>query len=397
MLRFSLKNLLTRKVQTVLIMLSVIVSTSVAVLAYNVSTQVSDGITDTAGYYSVLIGASGSSTQLVMNTMYFTDKPCGTFPYDVISDLKRDTRVRDVIPFAVADSYNGYTVAGSTTGYLEGKALLSGEMFDDGASLEAVVGYEVARACNLSVGDIIHTSHSATEEHSEGLTVRGILKETHTVYDNTVFTQLKTIWDLHSHGEHTHEDGTECSGEENMVTAFCIRTKSPSFAMTLRDEYDGKIISDEDGCSWTLQAVEPMSVVRDILSGTDRTKYIVYALSGIILVMNILVITIITVLNMFCVKPEIELMRLIGLSLGKINLVYLIQNSLTGFVSCTLSMLLSHLSLGLVSGYVRDMGVVLDRAKVYPLEIVIVLAVFIISVVPTLICTAVMSGKSVKR
>ncbi len=394
MLRFSLRNLLTRKVQTALIVLSITVSSTVALLAYNVSTQVSDGITDTAGYYSVIIGNTGSSTQLVMNTMYFTDKPCGTIPYDIITDLKKDSRVREVIPFAMADSYNGYPMAGTVPEYLEGKTLKEGEVFSSSGSLEMVVGSTVAKTCDLKVGDRVHTSHSASEEHSEEFVITGILKETHTVYDTTVFTQLKSIWDLHGEEGHTHEDGTECEGGENMVCAFCVKTLNPSFAMTLRNEYDGKVIADDDGCSWTLQAVEPMSAVRDILSDTDRTKYIVYVLSAVILIMNILVISIITLLNMFYAKKEITLMRLIGVSLRKINTLYLIQNGISGLLSCILAFILSHASLTLMSGYVADMGVVLDRMKVYPLEPLILAGVFLISVVPTMICTAYMSGKS---
>lgn len=395
MFRFSIRNLLTKKVQTVFIILSIVVSASVATLAYNVSNQVSDGITDTAGYYSVIIGSAGSETQLAMNTMYFTDSPTGTIPYDICIDLKRDSRVRTVIPFAIADSYNGYSVVGTTPEYLETKPVEQGDMFSEDGVFEVVVGSTVAKTCKLDIGSKIHTSHSASEEHSEEFVVTGILKETHTVYDTTVFTQLKSIWEVHEE-EHVHEDGSECTGEENMVCAFCIKTKNPSQALLLCNEYDGKVIADEDGCSWTLQAIEPMSVVRSVLEDTNNTKYIVYVLSGVILAMNILVISIITLLNMYYASKEIKLMRLIGIPLKRINTVYFIQNGITGFISSVLAFILSHMSLKFVSGYVADMGVVLNSYKVYPIEFVILTGVFLISVIPTTICTTVMSGRSAK-
>ena len=43
--------------------------------------------------------------------------------------------------------------------------------------------------------------------------------------------------------------------------------------------------------------------------------------------------------------------------------------------------------------YVASMGIVLDTAKIYPLEIAIMAVVFVISVLPTVVCTVNMSKK----
>ena len=47
----------------------------------------------------------------------------------------------------------------------------------------------------------------------------------------------------------------------------------------------------------------------------------------------------------------------------------------------------------LMNDYVQSMGVVLNMSKVYPTEFLILLAVFIISVLPTVIWTFCMSRK----
>lgn len=458
MFRFAFRNLLTKKVQTILIILSITLSAGVAVLSYNIANQVSEGITETAGYYSAIIGPSGSKTQLAMNSMYFTDDPLGTIPYEIGNDLSHDKRVKEVIPFAMADSYNGYGVVGTTTAYLSTKTLLEGNLFDDNTDFEVVVGYNVADACGLSIGSEIHTSHSLGDEHHQAFTVVGILNRTHTVYDNTVFTELSSIWKVHEHEEgeeghdhdhadgdhdedHDHADGdhdddhgagdgndreqaadgnrqghghsnaggstasvSQSSSQaeedhdgcahENMVCSFLVKTINPSYAMTLVNEYDGKIWADDDGCSFSLTAIEPMSTVRAVLEETNTTKYIVYALCGIILAMNILVVSIITLLNLHHSAKEIELMRLIGISLKKINILYLIENSMAGLLSGLLAFGLSRVCLMAASGIVSDMGVVLNISKVYPIELVILLAVFLISVIPTIICTSAMAGRS---
>ena len=385
-----------KKVQVILIVLSIVISAGVGVLAFNVATQVDEGITSGAQYYSAIIGPAGSNTQLAMNTMYFSESPVGTVPYKVVSMLQQDQRVDKVIPFAMADSYNGYDVVGTTPDYLDNKTVADGEMFSSSGSLQAVVGSNVAKYCDLSVGDVIKTSHSASglDTHEQGITVVGILDTTHSSFDNVVFTQLKTLWEMHDHNEsdEDHEEGEEHHAH-GTVCAVIVKAKNPGFAMQLVNEYDGKIISDEDDESFILQAIEPMSVMRDVLSDADDTKYIVFVLCAVILIMNIMVISIITLLNMYHSAKEISLMRLIGISMKRINLLYIIQNSMMGLVSVLLAFGMSRICMLLMNDYVESMGVVLNMSKVYPMEFVILLAVFAISVLPTVIWTFCMSRK----
>ena len=86
-------------------------------------------------------------------------------------------------------------------------------MFTAAETMQAVVGSNIAKYCDLAVGDVIYTSHSAsgTDTHTQGLTVVGILEESHSSFDNVVFTQIKTLWDMHDHGEEhgEHEEGEE--------------------------------------------------------------------------------------------------------------------------------------------------------------------------------------------
>lgn len=390
MLRFALKNMAVKKVQLILVLLSIVISAGIGVLAFNVASQVDDGITNNAGYYSVIVGPSGSKTQLAMNSMYFTDSPLGTIPYGVVSELQSDARVTSAVPFAMADNYNGYGVVGTTPAYLSEKTCRSGKMFSENGSMEAVVGYNVAKYNSLKTGDVIYTSHSvgSSEKHTIGITVVGILEQTHSSYDNVVFTQLKTLWTMHE-----HEGEEEDEHEHSTVCAVLVNTQNPGYAMKLVNEYDGKIFTDEDGDSCTLQAIEPMQVVRDILNDADDTKYIVFVLCAVILLMNIMIISIITLLNMYHSSKEIALMRLIGISMKKINLLYIIQNGIIGLLSVILAFGASRLCMLVMSGYVQSMGVVLNISKVYAPEFIILFAVFAISVLPTVIWTVRMSRK----
>ena len=298
MLKFAFKNMAIKKVQIILIVLSIVISAGIAVLAFNVASQVDEGITNNAGYYSVIMGPAGSNTQLAMNSMYFTDEPIGTIPYSVVTTLQKDSRITKVIPFVMADNYNGYSVVGTSSAFLAEKELAQGSMFDDSGAMQAVIGSNIARYNNLKVGDVLYTSHSASgaDMHTQGITVAGILKVSHSSYDNVVFTQLKTLWDMHDHGtdeEHAAAEGEEHHHHHGTVCAVLMNTKNPGYAMQLVEEYDGKIITAEDGDSVTLQAIEPMAVIRNVLNDADDTKYIVFVLCAVILVMNIMIISII--------------------------------------------------------------------------------------------------------
>ena len=395
MLKFALKNMAIKKTQVILIILSIVISAGIAVLAFNVATQVDEGITNNAGYYSAIVGPAGSSTQLAMNSMYFTDEPVGTVPYSIVTTLQQDSRVTQVIPFAMADNYNGYGVVGTTPAFLQSKDLRAGEMFAADEALQAVVGSNIAKYNSLEVGDVIYTSHSAngSDLHTKGITIVGILKESHSSYDNIVFTQLKTLWEMHEHGEQEENSAEEHHHTHGTVCAVLVNTKNPGFAMQLVEEYDGKIITADDGDNTTLQAIEPMSVVRDVLNDADDTKYIVFVLCAVILVMNIMIISIITLLNMYHSAKEISLMRLIGISMKRINLLYVIQNGIMGLCAVILAFFVSRGCMVLMNDYVESMGVVLNMSKVYAAEFLILLAVFIISVLPTVIWTFSMSKK----
>ena len=394
MLKFALKNMAIKKVQIILIVLSIVISAGIGVLAFNVATQVDEGITTGAGYYSVIMGPAGSNTQLAMNTMYFSDEPLGTIPYAVVSELQQNSRVKTVIPFAMADSYNGYSVVGTTPLYLENKKLGDGEMFSASEEMQAVVGYNVARYSDLEVGDTIYTSHSASglDKHTEGIKVVGILEQSHSAFDNVVFTQIKTLWHMHDHGDEGEEHEGEHSHSNGTVCAILVNTKTPGDAMQLVNQYDGEV-KTYDGKTYTLQAIEPMSIVREVLNEADDTKYIVFVLCAVILIMNIMVISIITLLNMYHSAKEISLMRLIGIGMRKINLLYIIENSIMGLISVLLAFGMSRLCMLFMNDYVESMGVVLNMSKVYPAEFLILLGVFVISVLPTVIWTFFMARK----
>lgn len=387
MFKFAFKNMAIKKAKIILVVISIVISACVGLLAYNVAQQVDSGFKTTAGYYDMIIGPSGSSTQLAMNTMFFTEKPLGTISYDYVEKLEKDMRVNKVVPFTMGDSYNAAKIVGTTAEFLEGKTVAQGDMFSE--KFQCVVGAGVAEKYSLTVGSQLITSHGLTGEghahESNPLAVVGILKETKTAYDNVIFTPIETVWATHDHDEEDHDEHEEENHEHHGdVCAILVKSKSFNAYSQLSAEY---------GENSKLLVINPSEVLREVLENVDMSTTIVYILCIIILIMNIFIISVITLLNMYDSKKEIALMRLIGIGMNKINLVYIIQNGIIGLISTILAFAASRLCLVLMGGYVASMGIVLDVAKIYPVELMIMAVVFVISVLPTVICTVNMSKK----
>ena len=387
MFKFAFKNMAIKKAKIILVVISIVISACVGLLAYNVAQQVDSGFKTTAGYYDMIIGPSGSSTQLAMNTMFFTEKPLGTISYDYVEKLEKDMRVNKVVPFTMGDSYNAAKIVGTTADFLDGKDIKDGTMFTE--KFQCVIGAAVAEKYSLTVGSQLITSHGLTGEghahESNPLAVVGILKETKTAYDNVIFTPIETVWATHEHGEENHDEHEEKNHEHHGdVCAILVKSKSFNAYSQLSAEY---------GENSKLLVINPSEVLREVLEKVDMSTTIVYILCIIILIMNIFIISVITLLNMYDSKKEIALMRLIGIGMNKINLVYIIQNGIIGLISTILAFAASRLCLVLMGGYVASMGIVLDTAKIYPVELMIMAVVFVISVLPTVICTVNMSKK----
>ena len=390
MLKFALRHMAVRRTKLIMICLSIIITACVALLAYNISTQISEGIIQTAANFDIIIGPSGSSTQLAMNTMFFTDKPLGTIPYSLVDEIQNSGMANAVVPFSMGDSYNDAPIVGTTPALLDGKSLSSGEMFSE--ACEAVVGYDVAKKNGLSVGSSLITSHGLSgsgSDHAESpLTVTGVLSRTHTAYDNAVFTPCETIWTLHDHEEdeegEEHVEGEEAHehDEDKTVCAVLVRSKSIADYSTLTAAYSEN--SD-------YLVINPNTVLREVLENVDTSRRIVYILCLVILIMNVFVITLIALLSAYDSRGEISLMRLIGVSMGRINLLYLIQNAVAGAIALILALLAAHGCLLGIRSFVASMGIVLNAAKIYPVEWAILLLVFVISILPTSIMTLRMS------
>lgn len=382
MFEFSIKNLLTRKAKFTMTAISILIATLIILFSFNVAQQINDGIINTASYYDVVVGANGSATDLVMTTMFFTGTSSDTISYEVYEELQKNRNITEAVPFATGDNYKGNQIVGTESSFIANKKLKEGKYFEN--SFEIVLGHDVAKENDIKVGDKIVGSHGVSESsHSHDdspYTVVGILAKTFSAYDNVLFTKTDSVWKTHT--GHTHEE--EYSDDEHEeehhevgdYTAILLKTANPSVALNLISELNKK---------GGMLAANPSTVLRDLLSNIDLVSKIVYILCAVIAVMAFIIIYMITLMMMQDLKKDVTLMRLLGLKRKTIFGIIFIQNIIVILIGVILSFILTRVSLFLINNITSPMGLVMNYTKVYNGEYIIMVAVVIISLIPTLL------------
>jgi len=156
----------------------------------------------------LLIGAKGSSLDLVMSTLYFGDG------VPELINMKTAARVRDSnlaspIPIYARFRARGHPIVGTTLDYFDFRGLTIAE----GRLLtllgECVLGATVAERLGIKPGDSLVSSPENLFDlagvYPLKMKVVGVLAKSHTSDDLAVFVDIKTAWVMQGLG-HGHED-----------------------------------------------------------------------------------------------------------------------------------------------------------------------------------------------
>lgn len=223
---FSLviKNILQRKFSVFLTIISVSLGVALIASTLAIKNEVERNFNQSNVGYEMIVGAKGSSMQLVLNTVFMLGNPVGNISYDVYENLKHDRRIGLALPYALGDNYHGFKIVGSTQelftkfNYKVGKSfsLAEGKPFQPNSKFEAVLGFETAKSTGLKIGDqfiATHGLHDSPEgvghQHEDTpFKVVGILNRTGTTADKIIYTTVESVWAVHEHEmhhEHEHE------------------------------------------------------------------------------------------------------------------------------------------------------------------------------------------------
>lgn len=405
MIRYSIKSLLSKKTISILFSLAILITISISMLAINITSQVEEGFYNVDKKYDVIIGPSGSDTQLVMSSMFFSDDPLGTLDEKYLEEINENYNVEKIIPLAIADYYKDSRIVGTTSELIEEYKIKEGNIFSN--DFEIVIGSNVAEKYNLSVGDTIITSHGTTSlaeehEHSPYIVV-GILEKTNSAYDNTCFTTVESVHAIHTDNEenlledivlyddsateeehdhseeiHNHSEEEEHEHEEHQsgYTALLIRTGNMAIASQLETD-----LSDD----LEIQVVNTTKVLRKLLGNFDMSKEIALLLCSIIVILAVILTCVMSFLMLINLKKDIDLFGFLGMKKSKVYNYVLWQVGVLVSISVTLSLAINRIVLKIANTFSSKLGIVLDIAKIYPNEIYISLIYILIIIISTIV------------
>jgi putative ABC transport system permease protein len=155
-----------------------------------------------------VLGAKGSPLQLILANVYHIDAPTGNIKVSEAQKIIKNPTVKEAIPLAYGDNYEGWRIVGTTPRYAEfyGVKLKEGKVFE--TPFEVTVGSYAAKELGLKLGQTFKSNHGLDKEgeeeegHDQLFTVVGIYEASGTVIDRLILTPVESIWEVHNHGDH---------------------------------------------------------------------------------------------------------------------------------------------------------------------------------------------------
>lgn len=210
-LKLAWRNLVNRPVQTLITLTVVALAVALAVTVIHLNEGLQRGIIRASDPFGVLVvGAKGSSQQLVLSTLLLQGLPVGNIDGHIFEQLRDDPRVALAVPMAMGDNIGGARIVGTDAHFFDLRSsqqaapafqLADGRIF--AADFEAVLGSRAAAGLGLRIGDQFRPAHGVEpglegDEHAEVHTVVGILHPSGTPFDNAVLTTVNSVIAMHA-------------------------------------------------------------------------------------------------------------------------------------------------------------------------------------------------------
>ncbi len=327
------------------------------------SNQLKEKISDNTKGIDLVVGAKGSPLQLILCNIFHIDFPTGNIKLYEADRLAKHRLVKSAIPLALGDSYQNFRIIGTNRQYTElyNAELASGDWWN--ADMEVVMGSKAAELLKLKAGDTFESSHGLTKEGSaheaHPFVVRGILKETNSVIDNLIFTNISSIWSVHEeHAEEKHSTdymsnpsrlvpSAEASDSTKEITSLLIKYRNPIAALQLPRFINSQ--SSMQAASPSFEAARLFSILGvgvEAMNGFAYVLIFISALSIFIALYNSLKER----------QYDLAIMRSMGASKSKLFIATLIEGT-------TLTLLGSIIGLALGHGVLYLFTVVVEESQ----------------------------------
>ena len=242
--RLAFTNILSKPSTTLLSLLLMSLGVGIISILLILNNHIEKQLDNNLRSIDMVVGAKGSPLQLILSSVYHLDKPTGNISYKEAKSLNKNVLVDFTIPLSYGDTYKGYRIVGTNEKYFDLYNLELSQGKKWSRSMQAVLGSSVASNKNLKVGDKFFGTHGFDDHghihDNHAYVVVGILKQSYSVADNLILTNLKSVWQVHEehddceddhshdHSNHDHNHDNHSYDDANkMITAMLVKFKSP--------------------------------------------------------------------------------------------------------------------------------------------------------------------------
>jgi len=328
----ALRYLRGRRVATTLSAVSIALGVSLVLASVLLSRGIEKAFVEGATDYSLIVGAKGSATQLVLSVVFRMDTATPNILRATYDRLASDPRVDVAVPVALGDAYQGFRYVATSPAYFaafpwrrKSFTVTEGRFFrpdtPEDPGYEVVLGAEAARRTGLRLGDRFFEGEEMAEFP---LRVAGILRPTRSADDRAIFLSLPSFWGMN-----------EVARKMQMkpLTAVLVRPKRMSDLPALHRQLN---ISQET------QAVFPSAVLLGIFNLLGLAEEIL----GLILAIVAIVVGLYLFVSMYSATlertREIATMRALGARRVTILAIVLLESCIVTLVGGCAGVVLGH-------------------------------------------------------
>ena len=294
----------------------------------------------------LVIGDKGSSLDLVMNSLYFSDEVPELIGMEA-SERIIESGLALPIPVYARFHARGNPIVGTTLDYFDFRRLKVAEGRNLAVLGDCLLGARVAENLGLKPGDSLLSSPETLFDlagvYPLKMKVVGVLQKSHTSDDLAVFVDIKTTWVIQGLG-HGHQDVTNLSdptlilkrSESNVaataklyhhteitkknIDSFHFHGNTSVYPITavIAVPYDdksgtilrGRYLSRNE----TLQIIKPEEVIDGLLQNIFRIKNVLDAVISVVALATVLAIILVFALSLRLRQREIQTIFKLGCS-----------------------------------------------------------------------------------
>lgn len=363
LLKLVLKSLRFRKFSVGLTIFSIALSVTLLLGVDTVRVQAKDNFINTISGTDLIVGSRSGSIQLLLYTIFHIGSATNNVSWINYEKISSHPRVDWSIPISLGDSHKGFRVIGTNNEYF-GRyryAKSSKITFSAGTKFsnlfDVVVGANVAKKLQYQLGDKIILSHgtgniSISKHDNLPFTVSGILKQTNTPIDDSLFISLNGLEAIHIGWEAGIANHNKISATDLNVNDTRLNPKSiTAFLIGLKSKQDifGIQRAINNFKKEPLLAILPGIALLELWKVISVIERILFVISAFVVVIGLFGMLSIILSGLNERRRELAVLRSVGASPRTIFLLLILESECLVLLGIIFGVLLLYLSIFLLN------------------------------------------------